>query len=114
MKRSGEIAEDMACDYLSGLGFEIIARNYKTKWYEIDIIAKRKKVLHFVEVKYRKTQEYGYAQEYVTPSKIRQLKFAAQAWVAAEGWDGYFVIDVIGITGELHPKNLEFVQNITS
>ncbi len=47
----GVLGEDIACMFLVKHNFEIICRNYRKKWGEIDIIAKKKGVLHFIEVK---------------------------------------------------------------
>ena len=50
-QKIGTIGEDTACRFLVKRGFRIIGRNYCKKWGEIDVIAKRGKILHFVEVK---------------------------------------------------------------
>ncbi|WP_258107684.1 YraN family protein [Campylobacter lari] len=47
----GKKGEDLACEYLKTQGFEILKRNFHSKFGEIDIIAKKDKILHFVEVK---------------------------------------------------------------
>jgi Holliday junction resolvase-like predicted endonuclease len=47
----GEIGEKTACKFLVKQGFEIVERNYRKKWGEIDIIAEKEEILHFVEVK---------------------------------------------------------------
>ena len=48
---TGKIGEDLACDYLKQQGYTIMDRNYWKKWGEIDIVARRGQVLHFIEVK---------------------------------------------------------------
>ncbi|MEX2014253.1 MAG: YraN family protein, partial [Parcubacteria group bacterium] len=50
-RKLGDIGENIACDYLERKGFEIIDRNYSRKWGELDIIAKKSNIIHFVEVK---------------------------------------------------------------
>jgi putative endonuclease len=50
-QKIGQIGEDFACEYLSKEGYKIIDRNYLKKWGEIDIVAKKGKKIHFVEVK---------------------------------------------------------------
>ena len=50
-QKTGELGEQVACNYLSKKGFTVIERNYTKKWGEIDIIAKKGSVAHFVEVK---------------------------------------------------------------
>jgi len=47
----GNLGEDMACKFLMKQGYKIIERNYRKKWGEIDIIATKNNILHFVEVK---------------------------------------------------------------
>lgn len=50
-QRVGKLGEDISCKYLENIGFSIVGRNYLKKCGEIDIIAKKKGVIHFVEVK---------------------------------------------------------------
>jgi len=50
-RRLGDIGENIACDFLKKRGFEILDRNYLKKWGEIDIVARKDSVIHFVEVK---------------------------------------------------------------
>lgn len=50
-RKIGDLGEDMACKFLVKRGFEIVEQNYSKKWGEIDIIAKNKNKLHFIEVK---------------------------------------------------------------
>ncbi len=66
----GRRAEGLACSYLENLGYKIIARNYKTRMGEIDIIAKRENLIVFVEVKYRTGHQS--AMDYVNVKRIRK------------------------------------------
>jgi putative endonuclease len=50
-KYIGDLGEDLACKYLENKGFWIVDRNYSKKWGEIDIVAKHKQIIHFIEVK---------------------------------------------------------------
>ena len=50
-QKIGKIGEDLACEYLEKNGYKVIDRNYLKKWGEIDIVAKKDKKIHFVEVK---------------------------------------------------------------
>lgn len=77
-KTIGDKAEAVAADYLVRHGHEIIARNWKTKFCEIDIISQCSDVLYFVEVKYRKAAEQGGGLAAITPKKQRQMRFAAE------------------------------------
>ena len=85
VQTSGRLAEEKAEDYLTGLGFKIIGRNWKTKWCEVDIIASRGNDIHFVEVKYRGRPSAGRGLEYITKKKLGQMKFAAEIWFSNYG-----------------------------
>ena len=50
-QKIGNIGESLACRFLEGRGFKIVERNYRKKWGELDIVAEKGGVLHFVEVK---------------------------------------------------------------
>jgi putative endonuclease len=70
----GNKAESQACDFLKDHGLEILEQNFKALPYgEIDIIALDQSVLIFAEVKYRKSNSFGYAQEMVTLSKQSKI-----------------------------------------
>lgn len=78
---AGQVAETFAAEYLESEGFVVVERNWKTKWCEIDIIATKDDVLHFVEVKYRRNDRSGDGLEAITPKKQQQMHFAAQLWL---------------------------------
>lgn len=82
IETAGEHAESEAAQYLRRQKFTIIDRNWKTKWCEIDIIAERKGVIYFIEVKYRKNDKGGSGLAAITPKKLKQMKFAAELWLA--------------------------------
>ncbi|MBX4181397.1 YraN family protein, partial [Candidatus Parcubacteria bacterium] len=50
-RKLGDIGENIACDFLKNRGYTIVERNYLRKWGEIDIVARKGEVIHFVEVK---------------------------------------------------------------
>ena len=78
---TGRQAEAAAAEYLKNQGYTIIEQNYRTRWCEIDIVAKKAEIVYFVEVKYRQTDDYGTGLEYITPHKLRQMSFAAEFWL---------------------------------
>jgi putative endonuclease len=110
--KTGQTAEDLAAAYLESHGWEIIGRNIRTRHSEIDIIASSRGVIHFVEVKYRRTTAFGGGLDYITPEKIRRLRNAAIMWVSARSYDGDFQIDVITVEGSLANPQLALEQNI--
>ena len=77
----GKNAEDIVAKYLESQGHEIIAQNFKTKYYEIDIISAYKNNVYFTEVKYRKTATHGQPLEAITRKKQEQIRFAAEAFL---------------------------------
>lgn len=77
----GRRGETVVADYLANLGHTIIARNHKTKYYEIDIISIKDNNIYFTEVKYRKNQSRGTALEQITSEKLRQMTFAAESFL---------------------------------
>lgn len=96
----GRAAEDAVAEHLKTLGFEILAQNWRNRWCEIDIVANRDKVVHFVEVKYRKSTSHGSGLDYITPSKIKQLKRAALFWINEHAYEGDYQIDVASVDGQ--------------
>ncbi len=95
----GRAAEEEATKYLEKLGYEILDTNWKTRLCEIDIVAKKKKTVYFVEVKYRATDAQGSGLEYITAQKLGQMKFAAQMWVAENNWAGDYQLVAIEASG---------------
>ena len=80
-KKIGDTAEDEAANYLVRLGHEIIDRNWKTKYCEIDIVSKRGDTLYFTEVKYRRQPNQGGGLAAITPKKLNQMRYAAKFYV---------------------------------
>lgn len=95
----GHQAENIAAEYLKNKGYEIVDQNWKTKYCEIDIIAKINNKIHFVEVKYRKSSQQGSGLAYITPKKIKQMSFAAQLWVIENNWSGDYQLSAIEMSG---------------
>lgn len=76
----GEIGENAAATYLANRGYQVVERNWKTKWCEIDIIAQKDETVFFVEVKYRRNSNAGSGLDAITPKKLNQMKFAAELY----------------------------------
>jgi len=103
MRSKGYIAEKKAADFLKDKGFEIIKRNFYCKGGEIDIIAIKDDVLHFVEVK-----SGNGAFNNLTPAKISRVIKCAQFFMLKNSLEYPFEIDVIVIN-----EKIEFFENIT-
>lgn len=81
-KHAGNLGEDRAAEWLGQQGYVVIERNWKTRFCEIDIIATKHNVLHFVEVKHRQSRDQGGGIAAITPAKLRQMRFAADMYLS--------------------------------
>ena len=100
-KNIGNKGENIATEYLIKNGYKIIARNVYIGDGELDIIAKDKNVLVFVEVKMRNSISYGNPLESITESKIKSIIRSAKMYIASYKMYNVAVrFDVIGVDGE--------------
>ncbi len=84
MKRQlGQQGEDIAAQYLQQQGYKILARNYRNRYGELDLICIKNAVLVFVEVKTRRTVTFGTAEEAITPKKIEHIRKVALHYISA-------------------------------
>jgi putative endonuclease len=108
----GRKGEALAGEYLTRLGFDTLFHNWKHRRYEIDIIAVKDGILHFIEVKTRQSTQFGLPEESVDRKKLRHLVYAGEAFtrmypqwqriqfdilsvsVTAEGVDYFLIEDV--------------------
>jgi uncharacterized protein (TIGR00252 family) len=83
-RQIGDKGEQAAADWLTADGHEIVARNWRTRYCEIDIVSVKGKVLYFTEVKYRKNDDFGDGLAAITAKKQRQMRFAAELFLAGK------------------------------
>ena len=107
-KDFGAKSENIAVDFLQNRGFAIVDRNfYASRFGEIDIIAKKDNVLHFIEVKSaRKSFEPIYN---ITPNKLNKLIKSANYYLKAKKLDFAWCIDALIIKN----GKIEHIENIT-
>jgi len=77
----GKRGEQLAVIFLVRQGYAILHCNWRSAHYEIDIIAVKNKVLHFIEVKTRSTDRFGYPEASVTNKKLHHLLRAGSAFL---------------------------------
>lgn len=82
---TGKQGEDAAARRLAELGYEILARNHRTPWGELDLVARRGDMLVFVEVKTRRSRRHGLPEESITARKRAHLISAAQHYLQTHG-----------------------------
>ena len=96
--KKGKIGENIAKKYLISLGMTIICSNYRTKFGEIDIIAKLENKIIFVEVKSRMSKDYGHACEGVDYKKATKITSVAKYYISTNNLKNYEIrFDVIEI-----------------
>ncbi|WP_373003020.1 YraN family protein [Sulfurimonas sp.] len=106
-RAKGNLAEDRACKFLDENGFMIVERNFYSRFGEIDIIATKDEVLHFVEVK--SGLDFESAIQNITPRKLSRLLRTGDVYMKKNSLDVNFMYDAIVVT----PRDVELVQNIT-
>jgi uncharacterized protein (TIGR00252 family) len=94
----GRQAENAVAQRMQKQGYEILSQNWRTRVCEIDIVAKKNKIIYFTEVKFRTSSTQGDGLEYVTKSKLSQMNFAARIWVGQNKWDGDWRLCAISVT----------------
>ena len=94
---TGREGEARAADYLRKQKYEVIGANYRCRFGELDLIAKKRELVIFVEVKLRKNDRFGAAADAVTVSKQDKLRKAAASWLASHDCDAPTRFDVIEI-----------------
>lgn len=77
----GQRGETAVCEYLSGLGHRIVVRNFKTKFYEIDIVSICGDKIYFTEVKTRSDTKRGGGLYAIDGKKLKRMKFAAESFL---------------------------------
>lgn len=97
----GNIYEEKATQILRNSGYEILERNYRNKFGEIDIVAKNGEIIVFVEVKYRRNLKYGNGLEAIDKNKSKKIYKAAQFYILKNRIDDMCIrFDAITFLGE--------------
>lgn len=99
----GKIGEQIAADFLTDLGYEVLDRNFKVRYGEIDLVALDGDLIVFVEVKTRTSDTFGTPEGSITSAKLARLENAALLWLqehpdAPDDWR----VDVIAILIDRH------------
>jgi putative endonuclease len=106
-RAKGDLAEQKAVKSLIENGFTIVEQNFYSRFGEIDIIATKDEVLHFIEVK--SGLDYESAIQNITPSKINKIIKTVNVYMKKNVLDVDFMIDAVVVT----PKDVTIVENIT-
>ncbi|MBI3226303.1 MAG: YraN family protein [Mycolicibacterium cosmeticum] len=110
----GALGERLAVQHLEALGLQVLERNWRCRYGELDVIAADGGTVVFVEVKTRTSDAFGGVAEAVTPAKVRRLRRLAGVWLSQQpkSWAGVR-IDVVGVRiGRTRVPELTLVQGI--
>ncbi|MCR5091012.1 MAG: YraN family protein [Oscillospiraceae bacterium] len=86
----GRWGEERTAEAMEQAGWTILDRNYRCRYGELDIVARRDDILAFTEVKLRKNACFAEAREFVTAGKQRKLRLAAMNWLSVRPWAQQF------------------------
>ncbi|MBI2608408.1 MAG: YraN family protein [Deltaproteobacteria bacterium] len=110
-KKIGNEGEEVALYYLEKKSFKIIEKNYSVKVGEIDIIASKNNVLHFIEVKTRVNDHFGAPYNAITHSKIKKISRAARCFLLSYSHNfSAYQFDVISLVKDKSYK-VHFIEN---
>ena len=113
MTTTGAVAEAIAAEYLMRQGLAIVARNFRTRAGEIDLIARDGRTLVFVEVRMRRSASHGGAVESISAQKCRRLVAAASGYLAMLGREPPCRFDAI-LMRALDPATIEWRRDVVA
>ena len=97
-KVTGDHGEELAAQYLTKLGYTIVERNWRFKYWEVDIIASKENMLHFFEIKTRTSDKFGNPEESIGKKKMMNLRNAAEEYQYLHPQWKYVQFNVLAIT----------------
>ena len=108
---AGRAAEDLAARFLDGQGLHVVARNFRTKRGEIDLVARDGATLVFVEVRFRRSASHGGAAESITAAKQARMVAAAQLYLMRQRGDPPCRFDAI-LLDALDPARVDWRRDV--
>ena len=111
-QKIGKMGESIAVRYLKKQGYRIVEQNYRSKVGEIDIIAREKQSLVFVEVKTRSSGSFGSPKWAITPKKQKAISMAALYYLKMTNQNDVDArFDVVSILLQGEDTQIELVRN---
>ena len=96
-RNKGDYGEEYACRWLQSKAYNILERNFRYSYYEVDIIAQKGKMIHFIEVKTRWTCHFGYPEESVDRKKFKSMQEGAAAYMDKLGYYMPIQFDIVSV-----------------
>ncbi len=110
---TGNTGEALAAAYLLKIGYNILHQNWRHSRWEVDIIAEKDTILHFVEVKTRRTKNFGHPEENVDRKKIQNLINAAEEYLYQQPQWKRVQFNVLAITIlKDHPVEYFLIEDV--
>ena len=112
-RKSGKKAENIAADYLKKQNVKVISRNFHSRFGEIDLIGLDKETLSFIEVRYRKNEDYLSAIETIDRHKCKKIIITSEVYLnKRKKYQSYQCrFDVITITGDINEPVIEWIKS---
>ena len=110
-REAGDRGEAMAAEYLRENGYEILASQFRCRFGEIDLIARRGDILCFVEVKLRSDRRFGLPRDFVTAAKQRRIRTTAAFYMTRHDPDLCARFDVAEVYDDETPPRIEYIEN---
>ena len=107
----GSKGEMLAARFLLDKGYAVLHYNWRSGHKEIDLIAKERDTIVFVEVKSRSSEQYGNAADAVTPRKVNLLISAAESYIKRNSVNLKFRFDVVTVIGICEPYRIEHIED---
>jgi ribonuclease HII len=109
-KQVGDAAETKVVAHLKKAGHEILARNWRTKFCEIDIVSRLGDTVYFTEVKHRKADMQGGGMAAITPKKQKQMAFAAEFYATSNKLSGNNLLLAAASTTGVPPRIVDYLE----
>ena len=109
---TGRTGEEKAAQWLQQRGYDILHRNWRYSYYEIDIIARYKGRLHFVEVKLRSSKNFGMPEVHVNKKKFKFLAQAADQFLFLNQQYKHIQFDILSINILNGQNEIFFIQDV--
>lgn len=109
----GITAENIACEYLARQGLTLLARNYRSRRGEIDLIMRDRDVVVFIEVRSRKHNRTMNVIESINPQKCERIILTSQQYLQSSKVfrDSICRFDIVLVTGQLDRAEIEWIKN---
>lgn len=109
---TGKLGEDIAVEHLAGMGYEILERNFRCPLGEIDIVARDHETLVFVEVRSRRTDNYGSPLESIGFAKQKKLSRVAECYLNRHGLHQIRArFDVVAVKLRISSSEVELIRD---